>query len=422
MIKGVYNQTTLDNGIHLVTEEISHLRSAAVGFITGLGSKDEAIADSGVAHFIEHMSFKGTATRTAFDIAEMLDAVGGKINAHTSKEYTSYYAVVLDTHVDMAINILADIYLNSVFDEKEMVTEKKVVIEEINMYEDTPDELIHDLSAQNIWQKHPLGRAIIGERKAIHNLNRKKVLEYVHKFYVPHNVYIAVAGNIKHDAIVQQVQDLLGGMAGEKLKAAVVEDPQVKPGIAVVRRETEQAHLCLATKGVSYHDDDRYAISLLSSIIGGTMSSRLFQNVREKRGLVYSIYSYQSFYRQAGLFTVYAGTRIDNSKEVVGLILNEFSDIKQNAVSEKELTRAKEQLKGNMVLSLETSNSRMSWINKSQFYYGRILQIEEVFEKIDKITREDIQRLANEIFIPERLNLTAIGSFPKARYFEELSC
>ncbi|MFC1517743.1 M16 family metallopeptidase [Candidatus Margulisiibacteriota bacterium] len=419
---GKYGQTVLDNGITVVTEELPHLRSTAVGFIVGLGSRDEDPVDSGVSHFIEHMSFKGTATRTAFDIAESLDAVGGKINAHTSKEYTSYYSVVLDTHVDIALNILSDIYINSVFDEKEMNTEKKVVIEEINMYEDTPDELIHDLSAQNIWQHHPLGRAIIGEKKAIHNLTRKRVLEYVHKFYVPKNTYIAIAGNIKHEKIIEQVQNLLGGMQGEKPKENHHEDPHVKPGIEVVRRETEQAHLCLATKGVSYEDDDRYAISLLSSIIGGTMSSRLFQNVRERKGLVYSIYSYQSFYKQAGLFTVYAGTRIDNSKEVVDLILHEFSDIKKNAVSEKELTRAKEQLKGNMVLNLETSNSRMGWINKSQFYYGRIVPIDEVFEKIDKVTREDIQRLANEIFIPERLNLTAIGSFPKARYFGELAC
>ncbi len=419
---GIFNQTTLSNGIRVVTEEIPHLRSVAVGIMVGLGSKDELEADSGVSHFIEHMSFKGTATRTAFDIAEALDAVGGKINAHTSKEYTSYYAVVLDTHVDLALNILSDIYLNSVFDENEMKTEKKVVIEEINMYEDTPDELIHDLSAQNIWHEHPLGRAIIGHKKAIHDLERKKVLEYVHKYYVPENTYIAVAGNIKHSEIVKQAQDLFGGMQGTMPAATVHVDPQVTPGIKVVRRETEQAHICLATKGVSYQDEDRYVVSLLSSVLGGTMSSRLFQKVREQRGLVYSVYSYQSFYKQAGLFTVYAGTRLDNSKEVVDLVLKEFTDIKANAISEKELSNAKEHLKGSMVLGLETSNARMSWINRSLFYYGRIVPIEEMFEKIDKVTREDIQRIANDIFIPERLNLTAIGSFPKAKFFEDLSC
>ncbi|MBU0579945.1 MAG: insulinase family protein [Candidatus Margulisbacteria bacterium] len=419
---GTYNTTILENGLTIVTEEIPYLRSAAVGLIVGLGSKDEAEEDSGVSHFIEHMSFKGTAKRTAFDIAEALDEVGGKINAHTSKEYTSYYSVVLDTHVDVALNILSDIYVNSVFDEKEMKTEKKVVIEEINMYEDTPDELIHDLSAQNIWQHHPLGRAIIGEKKAIHGLTPKRILEYVHKYYVPENTYLAVAGNIKHQSVVDKIQNLLGGMQGKKPEEVIQKDPEVKPGIEVVRRETEQAHICLATKGVSYKDDDRYAVSLLSSIVGGTMSSRLFQNIRERKGLVYSIYSYQSFYKQAGLFTVYAGTRLDNSKEVLSLVLSEFSDIKKNAVSDDELNRAKEQLKGNIVLNLETSNSRMSWINKSQFYYGKILAIEDVFGKIDKVTREDIQRIANEIFIPERLNLTAIGSFPKAKYFDDLNC
>jgi predicted Zn-dependent peptidase len=417
-----YKKVELDNGLKIVTEEIPHLRSAAVGFIVGLGSKDESELDSGVSHFIEHMSFKGTAKRSAFDIAESLDAVGGKINAHTSKEYTSYYAVVLDTHVDIALNVLSDIYLNSVFDEKEMRTEKKVVIEEINMYEDTPDELIHDLSAQYIWQNHSLGRAIIGKKKSIHDLDRKKVLEYVNKYYVPENTYIAVAGNINHDEIVAQITEILGGRPKGGFQKEVMAEPHVKAGIEVVRRETEQSHLCLASKGVSYHNDDRYVISILNSVLGGTMSSRLFQKVREQRGLVYSIYSYQSFYKQAGLFTVYAGTRLDNSREVIDLVLGEFKDIKANAISEEELERAKEQLKGNTVLSLESSNSRMSWINKSQFYYDRIVPVEEMFAKIDNVTREDIQRIANEIFIQERLNLTAIGSFPKAKYFDDLSC
>ncbi|MDR2431206.1 MAG: insulinase family protein [Candidatus Margulisbacteria bacterium] len=416
-----YKIHQLPGGLTLLIEEMPTVHSAAVGFLVGFGSKHEQKLPGGLAHYIEHMLFKGTLRRSPADIAEQIDSVGGRINAHTSKEYTSYYAVVLDRHFDLAIDVLSDMYLNSAFAEEEIERERNVILEEINMYEDSPDEKIHDLSSQNIWDGHILGAPIIGTEKSVRKITRNDITGCIKNFYTPDNTIVAVAGNVKADEVIALVEEKLGAFRGKKQECP--EDPlKIVPGIKVVKKDTEQTHLCLATKGVSYKSADRFTLSLLSSALGGSMSSRLFQKVREQKGLVYSIYTYPSFYAPGGLFTLYVGTQLKNVQQVLDISLREFTLIKQNGISAEELQRAKEQVKGHLVLNLEDSSSRMSWLLKSYYNYGLINNVEQVMAKVDKVTGDDAQRLANEIFIKEDLQLTAIGNFPKSGFFPELSC
>lgn len=421
MLNPEYKIEKLANNITLIIEEIPSLRSVAVGILAGVGSVHEEDSNAGISHYIEHMLFKRTAKRSALDIAEEIDAIGGKINAHTSKEYTNYYAVVLDTHVDVAVDILADMYLNSVFEKEELNTERNVILEEINMYEDTPDENIHDLAMQNIWNQHALGRPIIGRAESINKINRDKILNYYKSHYTPENTIISVAGNIKANQVIKLVKDKFEHFTGKKNKYSE-ELPKINPGMTTYKKKTEQVHLCLSIKGVSYENEDRFSLSLLSAILGGNMSSRLFQKIREQKGLVYSIYTYPAFYKKAGLFMTYAGTNLKNSQQVLDLSLQEFSAIKDKGITPAELNRAKEQIKGSMVLSMETSSSRMTWLAKSYYYYQKIDTLETVFKKIDKVSAEDIQRLANNFFIKENMHLTAIGDFPKKNYFKEIVC
>lgn len=366
----------------------------------------------GVAHFIEHMLFKGTARRSPQQIAEEIDAVGGRINAHTSKEYTSYYAIVLDEHVDLAVDMLSDMYLNSTFKPEEIERERNVILEEISMYEDTPDEKIHDISAQNIWDGHPLGNPIIGTVESVKSLTREDMLECIKKYYTPDNTIIAIAGNVQTAQVLQLLKEKFEAYHGAK-ENIIVPETHVVPGTKVYKKKTEQVHMCLSVKGVSYRNPDRFTFSILSSVLGGSMSSRLFQKVREQKGLVYSIYSYPTFYREGGLFTVYVGTQLKATQEVMDIILQEVRNIKTNGITQEELLRAKEQLKGHMVLNMEDTSSRMSWLLKSYYYYDKVNKVEEVMSKIDKVTADDVQRLANEYFITEDIQLTAIGNFPQ---------
>ncbi|MDR1998280.1 MAG: insulinase family protein [Candidatus Margulisbacteria bacterium] len=421
MDASIYKTHKLPNGLTLLIEEMPTVHSVAVGFLAGFGSKHERAVPGGIAHYIEHMLFKGTLRRSPADIAEQIDSVGGRINAHTSKEYTSYYAVVLDEHFALASDVLADMYLNSAFAEEEIERERNVILEEINMYEDSPDEKIHDLSCQNIWDGHILGEPIIGTEKSVKKITRADMVGCIKNFYTPDNTIIAVAGNVRAEEVLRQVEEKLGAFRGRRQD---YQDEPIKivPGIKVVKKDTEQVHLCLSTKGVPYTSADRFTLSLLSSALGGSMSSRLFQKVREQKGLVYSIYTYPSFYLQTGLFTLYVGTQLKNAQQVLDISLREFTQIKQNGITPEELLRAKEQVKGHLVLNLEDSSSRMSWLLKSYYNYGRINTVEQVMANVDKVTGDDIQRLANEIFIKEDLQLTAIGNFTKGSLFQELDC
>lgn len=421
MLNPDYKIEKLANGLTIVLEEIPALRSVSVGVLVGSGSSSENEEIAGISHFMEHMLFKGTAKRSAYDIAKEIDAIGGRINAGTDKEYTSYYAVVLDAHLEIAINVLSDMYLNSVFDKDEINKERNVILEEIGMYEDTPDEKIHDLACQNILDGHPLGCTVLGTAESIKKITREKLLDYFKKNYTPDNTIIAVAGNFKAEEALALIKESFCRLPGKKIPLL---EPEInlKPGIKIYKKETEQAHVCLSTRGVSFKDEDRFALSLLSSVLGRNMSSRLFQKIREQKGLVYSIYTYPTFFKNAGIFTCYAGTNVKNSQEVVDIILKEFQLIKEKGITAEELLRSKEQLKGNMVLGMESSSSRMSWLAKSYYYYNEVKNLDEVFKKIDRISADDVQRLANRFFISGSLQLTAIGNFPKKNFFKELLC
>lgn len=404
--------TTLSNGLKVITEKIPSLRSAALGLMVGAGSGDELPDEAGLTHFIEHMAFKGTGKRTAFQIAEAIDAVGGKINAYTGKEYTVYYSVVLDQHLDVAADVISDIFLNPLLRTEDLEMEKGVVLEEINMYEDTPDELIHDLFAETILHQHPLGKPTLGNKESVGGFKRESFTNYRARLYTPDNVILAAAGNLEHAQVVDFCRSFFLNFSGTVNKPKLPE-PVISSEIKLKTKKTEQTHLCLGVRGPSQTAEDRYSFTVMDTILGGSMSSRLFQEVREKRGLAYSIFSTGMPFRDFGIFYAYAGCDKKNLEQVVELILNQFRLMKSEGITEKEMMRGKEHLKGNLVLGMESSPSRMNWLAKSQFYYGRVMTVEEVFEKIDRVTREDIIKLANVYLKDEYLTLTVIGDLDR---------
>ncbi|MEA3494274.1 MAG: pitrilysin family protein [Candidatus Margulisiibacteriota bacterium] len=410
---------TLDNGLRIVTEEIPTLRSAAMGILISAGSGNETEKESGISHFIEHMTFKGTKKRSAFEIAHALDAVGGKINAYTGKEQTMYYAVVLDKHIDTAIDVLSDMILNSLYDPKDMDTEKKVVLEEIKMYEDTPDEQVHDLFAQKILHGHPIGKPTIGNEKSVKSFKQKDILNYRKKWYTPADTIISVAGAIPDD-LIERIKFFFNNWSGNQTVRHPT-TPAIKGSINLKKKKTEQVHLCLGVKGVSQVDEDRYPYALLDNLLGGSMSSRLFQEVREKRGLAYSIFSTSSPFKDFGIAYVYAGTSKESLEPVVNLILEQFSKLKKEGVTKEELEKAREYMKGTLVLGLEATSSRMNWLAKSEYNYGRIMTIDEIFDKVDKVSNDDIIRLADKFFRSEVLTLAVIGDMDKLP-IKEIRC
>ena len=403
-------KTVLPSGLRVLTDKVSDMRSVSLGILVRAGSGDETKAESGISHFIEHMFFKGTPSRSAFEIAKELDAVGGKINAATGKESTLYYSVILDEHVDIAVSVLTDVFLNSLFDAKELEVERGVILEEIRMYEDTPDELIHDLFAETILGDHPMARPTIGTSGTVKSFSREMMLGHIKKLYGPENIIIAVAGNIEHEDVLKMFKPL-GDAVLSREKVARPSPPTIQRAVKIKEKKTEQVHLCLGTKAISQIDPDRYSYMALDNILGGSMSSRLFQEIREKRGLAYSVYSYVNPQRDFGTFAIYAGTSMETYREVIDLIIKECAKIKKEGVTDEELKRAKEFVKGSLVLGLESTSSRMGWVARSEFYYDRIMTIDEVFTNIDKTTRDDIIRLAEEYFKNEYLSLAMIGDF-----------
>lgn len=403
-------KTILSNGIKILTDKLTEMRSVSLGISVRAGSGDETSPEAGISHFIEHMMFKGTPTRSAFQIAKELDSVGGKINAATGKESTLYYCVLLDEHIDKGISVLTDIFLNSLFDPKEIELERGVILEEIRMYEDTPDELVHDLFAETILGEHPMGRSTIGSMETVKSFSRRNMTDYMGKIYTPENIIVGAAGNIEHEEIVKKIEPLFSSIkTANEIKRPSV--PAIQKAIRIKPKKTEQVHICLGTKALSQLDEDRYPFLALDNILGGSMSSRLFQEVREKRGLAYSIYSYLNLFRDFGLFTVYAGTSMENHRKVIDITLQEFSKIKKDGITEEELKRAKEFIKGSLVLGLESTSSRMGWVMRNEFYYGKVYSVDEVFSKVDKITCDDIIRLAGKYFRDEYLALSMIGDF-----------
>jgi len=399
----------LDNGLRLITETMPHVRSVTIGVWLTRGSRHESDARSGIAHFVEHMLFKGSDTRTAEDIAQSIDSIGGQLDAFTAKEYASYYIKVLDEHLPLAVDLLSDIVLRPAFVPAEIEREKKVILEEIKMVEDTPDDLVHELFTQHFWEGHPLGRPILGSKESVEALTQEALRDYFAGAYVGSNMIVAAAGNIQHDQVRDLIQKAFGGVRkhGEPLNGT---PPRVVAQVISRTKELEQSHVCLGTTSYPQRHDDRYVSYILNTVLGGSMSSRLFQNVREKRGLAYSVFSGLSAYRDAGSLTIYAGCANDVIEEVVDLCLVELRALKQNRVPDSELRRAKDHLKGSLMLSLENTASRMSHLAREEIYFDRHFGLDETLAGVESVTADDVQRVATDLFSGGALAATVVGS------------
>lgn len=385
----------LENGVRVILEPDSTVRSVSLGIWVDVGSRFETAAENGMAHFIEHMIFKGTEKRTAKDIAEAFDSVGGYVNAMTSKEYTAYYAKVLDTHAEKALDILSDMFFNSKFDEEEMRKEKQVVLEEIYMYEDTPDDLVHEILAESAYGSHTLAAPILGTEETLEGFTRKDLLRFMKNNYGADRLVISAAGNIGEDFLAS-IESYFG-----KLEKSGSPKKQSAPAFLsqelAKEKDTEQAHFCLGYEGYALADDRMYAVVLLNNVLGGNMSSRLFQEIREDRGLAYSIFSYHEAFKDSGLLTVYAGTQEKYLNEVYEIIAATIRDISQHGILEKELRNAKEQLKGSLVLSMESSSSYMSRNAKNELLLGEHHSLDDILQRIEEVTMEEIKSTGRDL-------------------------
>ena len=409
MTESAIVREVLPNGLRLLTERMPHVRSVSIGVWLARGSRHEPQEQSGIAHFVEHMLFKGTATRTAEDIAQAIDSVGGQMDAFTAKEYASYYIKVLDDHLAFAVDVLSDIVMNPRFSPDDIEREKKVVVEEIKMVEDTPDDLVHELFTENFWADHPLGRPILGTKDTVESLNGQALQTYFGGVYTAPNLIVAAVGNVSHE----RVRDLVA-RAFEKLptEAAPIVDapPRVVPCTIIRNKELEQSHVCLGTSGYQQDHEERYSSYVMNTVLGGSMSSRLFQNVREKRGLAYAVFSGLSAYRDTGSMTIYAGCANDAVGELIDVVITELRRMKDEPLGDAELRRAKDHLKGSLMLNLESTSSRMSHIARQEIYFDRQFGLDETLEGVEKVTTGDIQRVAHDLFSSDALAATVLGA------------
>ena len=406
--------TTLRGGERVITERIEGVRSASLGLWIGAGSRDESPSKVGVSHFIEHLLFKGTARYDAVRIAELFDAMGGELNAATSRETTVVYTRVPDDHVDVALDVMTEMVFAPTF--ADIDSEREVVLEEIAMVDDNPQDLVHDLAAEAVFGGHPLGRPVIGRAEVIASVSRRSLLGYHASAYTGRNVVLAAAGNVDHDRIVAALK---ASRKGADAPAAVLRRKPagriVAPGLRFLRKSTEQYHVCLAGPGIRRDDPRRYASALLDAILGGSASSRLFQEIREKRGMAYTVYTYGSQYLDAGQVGIYVGTREENLRECLDVIAAELRDVGAGNLRDGELARAKENMKGRLLLSLESTSARMSRLGKATVTETEIVAIEETERRIVAVTEDDIAALARELYAPERLSAAGIG--PSERRF-----
>jgi predicted Zn-dependent peptidase len=395
------------------------VRSVAFGIWVGVGSRDEAPSLAGSSHFLEHLLFKGTKRRSALDIAAVMDAVGGEMNAFTAKEYTCYYARVLDSDLPLAVDVVSDMVTSSLITTDDFESERGVILEEIAMHDDAPDDIVHDAFARAIFGDHPLGRPVLGTVESISDVSRNSVNGYYRRRYQPRTMVVAVAGNVDHNRVVRLVRKafgdagLLDGSAAPAAPrlAASRGGPSVVGGVQVTRRPTEQANLVLGTGGLARSDERRFALGVLNNALGGGMSSRLFQEVRERRGLAYSVYSYHSQYADTGLFGVYAGCAPSKVTEVLKLCREQLDAVAARGVTAEEIARGKGQLKGSLVLGLEDTGSRMSRLGKGELVYGEQLTVDQVIARIDAVTPDDIRDVASAVLADSRLGLAVIGPF-----------
>lgn len=415
--------TTLPNGVKVITETMPHVRSVSAGVWVGTGSRRETAERNGVSHFIEHMLFKGTTTRSAEDIARSVDSVGGNLDAFTAKEMTCFNTKVLDEHLPVAMDVLGDLVLNPRFDPDDIEKEKGVVLEEIKMDADSPDYLVHEIFSANFWKDHPLGRPILGTRETVKALNREQIEQYYREVYTPENLLVTAAGNLDHDRLAALVGERFGNLkpAGAVPVSAA---PVTHSRIALrSKKELEQVHLCLGVPSYPIPHEDRFHCYVLNTLLGGGMSSRLFQKIREKQGLAYSVYSDLNPYTDSGCLLVCAGTSIESVRKLIASVMREFSDLKANLVPAEELRRAKDHLKGSLMLSLESTSARMSNLARQEMHFHRFFTLDELLDSIEKVTAEDIQRVAREFFDPKLLCLTVLGNLDGLKIGrEELVC
>jgi predicted Zn-dependent peptidase len=402
-------KSQLDNGARIVTETIPGVHSITIGIWLKAGARNESIAEQGLAHFIEHMLFKGTSRYSAFEIARRIDSVGGMLNAFTAKEYTCFYVKVLSRHRDLAIELLCDIFFDSQFETEEIEKERGVILQEISMVKDTPDDYVHDLFNQAFFAEHPLGYNILGEIETVQGFNRDNVVGFFEREYRrPQNLIIAAAGNVEHQDFIDRIQERFSSIPAKPVVKRV-------GGFSLHRRvdfhfrELEQVHICLGTRGLSHLDDNRYVLHVLNTILGGSMSSRLFQEIRENRGLAYTVFSFMTSFLDTGMFGVSMGVLKETVRESLDITHRELQSLRDCPISGEELIHAQEQLKGNLLLALEGSDSRMSRLAKCELYYDRYVPVEEILNDIDAVTPEQVQALARELFRDELFTYTFLG-------------
>ena len=413
------------SGLRIVTEEVPSVRSAAVGIWVNVGSRDEAPATAGASHFLEHLLFKGTTSRTALEISYSIESVGGEMNAFTSKEYTCFYARVIDTDLPMAINVVSDLITSSIVSALDVDAERKVVLEEIAMRDDDPSDLVHDFFSDTYYGDTPIGRPILGTVESIKGMSRNTVFNYYTKKYLPQDLVVAVAGNIKHKRVVAMVEEALSRDNFLDVLAAPVVRPNTlikntkQQSVGVMYKKSEQAHMFYGMEGVARADDRRFAMGVLSAALGGGMSSRLFQEIREKRGLAYSVYAYAQQFAGTGVLGFYAGCNPSKAIEVVEIIRSVLSDVADNGMTHEEIERAKGAVRGSLVLSQEDSGSRMSRIGKNEIVYGQVMDFDDILKSIARVSTEDIREIASE-FLVKTPTLALVGPFKNESKFEKV--
>lgn len=407
--QALYRRTVLPNGLVVLTEPMDHVRTVSLGIWIRAGSRHEDESRMGVSHFIEHALFKGTTTRSALAIAEAMDGIGGHLNAFTEREHTCYYLRLLSEHLEAGLDVLADMLLHPALEPDALEKERQVILDEIRMYEDAPDDLVHDLFAATLWPGHPLGWPIAGSQESVGGLSREDIAQFLAARYRPDVSIVAAAGQLEHDRVVDLVDRALGGWTGQARPDPLV-PPHPQRANAFRSKDVEQVNLCLGVPGLPQAHPDRYVLSVLDTALGGGMSSRLFQEIREERGLAYSIASYHAAYYDTGAFAVFAGTSPAAAREVVDLTRAGLLRAREGLGAE-EIRRAKESLKGGLMLELETPGSRMSKLARSEQYFGRQITLDEIIADVEAVRGEDVRRLAEELLVPGRMTLAAVGPF-----------
>lgn len=403
----LYNKTELENGLRIVTEEIPHVRSVALGVWITVGSRDENESNNGISHLIEHMLFKGTKNRTTRQIAESLEVVGGSLDAFTTKELTCYSAHVLDEHLSLSVDVLADILTNSLFDRNELEKEKEVILSEINHYKDTPDEMVFEHFYQNVFQAHPVGFPVYGTEQNVRLFTREQIIDFFHNGYATNRIVISAAGHLKHEQVVELISRSFIGLNQNKPRTFQPYSPSDNSE-NIINDKCTQAHVCLGTLAYPYTDEKKFPLMVLNTYFGGGMSSLLFQKVREELGLVYSIFSFNDFLIDNGLFGVYFSTDPRHIKPIIQLIKAELKQLSKNSIGSETLSTLKNQLKGNLMLGLESTISRMNRLAKNEMYYNHHISLDDIIEKINRVTVDDIHAVANELFADETYVTTVL--------------